>query len=58
MLKKNEIPVTPFKKQSYIWRERQRPLYSNFIISRTEANQNVHGTDIEQRKELKKKNPY
>jgi hypothetical protein len=25
--------------------------------SRTEANQNVHGTDIEQRKELKK-NPY
>jgi hypothetical protein len=54
MLKKNEILVTPFSKQSYIM-ESDKDRYSNFIISRTEANQNVHGTDIEQRKELKNK---
>jgi hypothetical protein len=57
MLKKNEILVTPFSKQSYIM-ESDKDRYSNFIISRTEANQNVHGTDIEQRKELKRQNPY
>jgi hypothetical protein len=57
MLKKNEIPVTPFQNNHTFWRERQRPLHSNFIILRTEANQNVHGTDIES-KELKRQNPY
>jgi hypothetical protein len=35
-------------------KDNRYPLHSNFIL-RTEANQNVHGTDIEQRKELKDK---
>jgi hypothetical protein len=48
MLKKTNS-VTPFSK-NHTFGERQRPLHSNFIISRTETNQNVHGTDIEQRK--------
>jgi hypothetical protein len=54
MLKKTKFSNTLFKTIIHFG-ERQRPLYSNFIISRTEANQNVHGTDIEQRKELKNK---
>jgi hypothetical protein len=41
---KNEIPNTLFKTIN-ILRERQRPLHSNFIISRTEANQNIKGTE-------------
>jgi hypothetical protein len=56
MLKKRNSGNTLFKKQSYIWRATKTVTFKLYHL-RTEANQNVHGTDIEQRKELKKTKP-
>jgi hypothetical protein len=58
MLKKNEIPVTPFSKTIIHYGESDKDRYIQ-TLSFHELKQikNVHGTDIEQRKELKKTKP-
>jgi hypothetical protein len=57
--KKNERNSSGTFSKTIIHLRATRPFTFKLYHLRTEANQNVHGTDVEQRKESKKKaEPY